>query len=630
MEQEKWLRPRTSRVYLHPPLAQRLVLMWPELKITNSMLLDNGTHVSQPGAGLIVLHGEDMQAFDFKKTRFAPVQAGFPFYRVENEAECSVALEAFCDFQRNPATYFRIILKNGRAARAQGCIGVLCRSGNEAYMAQEHQEGYAPYKPNIKNWYMLKRTWRQTDENSAGDAAASMQLRVPDKCALRWVADGPKGHKFEAADYFRIDYALEPGGEALIEGVFRAGELSEGEKQFDYAQEKAAAQARWRELMADVQIVPDTKNRVYQDVYAHLAMQMYQMLARYEGSDMIATRQGDLGRFIWPYEAALVLTTMDKVGMRRYTGEAYRYFCKRWLVREGEDEGRIRSGCAEWENFTGMIVWGISEHLKATGDEAEFAYFLPKLMSMLGWIERRRTQNSGDYAGIFPVGRGSDWEDHAQFWTFTDSYNVWAIGSMAQTLALFGHEKAGDVQNIYEEYRARLIEIRDELYKGHEQDECFILPHELGVPFEDSETYSYYTDGAPVLLRTGLIEPDSRMRVQMENYLRGKGQFERGLTGLMTSCDGAWDGAYHGGYGDVWYTIQSELYWVPTWMAAGETEKAAETMDALMTYALTREYIPSERYCAIDEWYSPWQPNGSGCASLMQIMLSFFGEAARK
>ena len=61
-------------------------------------------------------------------------------------------------------------------------------------------------------------------------------------------------------------------------------------------------------------------------------------------------------------------------------------------------------------------------------------------------------------------------------------------------------------------------------------------------------------------------------------------------------------------------------------MTAGETEKAAETMEALMKYSLTAEYITSERYCSIDEWYSPWQPNGSGSASFMGIMLSFFGE----
>lgn len=624
--QKSWQRPKTSRVYLHPPLAERLVLIWPDFKITDSSLLDNGTHVSQPGIGMILLHGENMEAFDYQETRFSPTTAGLPFYTVHNTAECSVSLEAFCDFLRNPTTYFRVTLKNDRAAPVSGCLGVLCRSGNEAYMVQKHQEGYAPYAPNVKNWYMLKRTWKRTGTVSAGDEMGSVCLQLPEGLQARWIADGPKGHKFEAADYFRIDYTLEPGQCKSFEGALRA---VPNQGSFDYDKEKAAAAVQWQEALKSLNLVPDTDNQVYQDIYRHLAMQLCQMLARYEGSDLVATRQGDLGRFVWPYEAALVLTTMDRVGLRAHTGEAYRYFCERWLVKEGPDEGRIQSGCAAWENFTGSVIWGISEHLKITGDKEELSYFLPRLQSMAGWIRRHRDEPSDGYAGIFPTGRGSDWSDCAQFWTFTDSYNVRALKSMADMLEQFGLEEAAEIRAFHDEYRVRLIEIRDELYKGHEDDDAFIFPHELGVPFEDSETYSYYTDGAPVLLRTGFIEPDSRMRVQMENYFRQKGQFERGLTGLMTSCDGACDGAYHGGYGDVWYTIQSELYWVPTWMAADETEKAKETVEALLTYGLTPEYITSERYCSIDEWYSPWQPNGSGSASLMEIMLSYFGECRK-
>ena len=76
--QKKWQRPRTTRAYLHPPLAERLTLIWPEFKITDSSLLDDGTHVEQPGIGMILLHGEEMESFDFKETRFSPVTAGIP------------------------------------------------------------------------------------------------------------------------------------------------------------------------------------------------------------------------------------------------------------------------------------------------------------------------------------------------------------------------------------------------------------------------------------------------------------------------------------------------------------------------------------------------------------------------
>mgnify|MGYP004504760727 FL=1 len=632
MENAKWTRPRTSRIYLHPPLAERLVVLYPDFKVTDSSLLDNGTHLSQPGIGFTLLHGEEMEAFDYEDTFFSPVSDGLPIYTLHNKVEknsncCSVMLEAFDTFDRKPATCFKVTVKNESSVPFSDCLGLLCRSGqSDAYMTQLHMEGYAPYVPNLKNWYMLKRTWEQTGETSAAAEDGSVFLQFPKEASFRWLKDGPKGHLFEAADYFRMDYTLQPGESLSFVGMFRHGET----EAFDYEALKEETIRNWKKIQANIEVFPDTDNPFYRNMYLQLLTQCCQMLAHYEGSDLVATRQGDLGRFIWPYESAVVLTALDQVGLRAHTGDGYRYFCERWLVTEGEDKGRIQSGCGAWENFTGSVLWGASEHLKYSKDPEELSYFLPKLKMMLDWIQRRRTTPSTGYPGIFPSGKGSDWPDVAQFWTFTDSYNVKAVKSMAEMLDQYGREEAKEAWKIYEDYSDSIIKIRDELYKGHEDDEMYLFPHELGVPFEDSQTYSYYTDGAPMLLETGFIAPDSKMRKQMEAFFRNRGQFEKGLTGLMTSCDGAYDGAYHGGYGDVWYTMQSEWFWIPTWMAAGEQEKADESMEALMTYGLTPEFVVSERYCSINKWYGPWQPNGSGSARMAKLMLLYFGERRAK
>ena len=146
----------------------------------------------------------------------------------------------------------------------------------------------------------------------------------------------------------------------------------------------------------------------------------------------------------------------------------------------------------------------------------------------------------------------------------------------------------------------------------------------LGIPFEDSENYSYYTDGGPYLLYTGYIEPGSDIMKKMESFFRIRGQFEKGLTGRMTSCASMWDEAYFGGYGDVWYTMQSETYWVKAWMASGEKEKALEALNACLTYGMTEQFIVAERYCSINPWYNPWQPNGSGTSRVIEMMLEIF------
>jgi hypothetical protein len=356
-----------------------------------------------------------------------------------------------------------------------------------------------------------------------------------------------------------------------------------------------------------------------------MVMQCTQMLALYEGQESITVRQGDVARFVWPYEGAQVLVNLERAGITEYSARAYRGYFDRWLVREGADMGKIGSQ-AGWDNFTGSVIWGLSEYLKKADDPEEFAEFLPYLVMMRDWIQRRRKEPRAEgYANIFPCGKGSDWSEKGQFWTFTDSHNCMALRSMCEALEKHGSEEYTPTKTLLDEYSQVILDIRDELFRGHENEETYILPHMLGIPFEDSENYSYYTDGAPYLLYTGFIEPGSLIHQKMEAFFRKRGQFERGLTGRMTSCSSMWDEAYFGGYGDVWYTMQSETYWIKAWCASGERDKALESLEACLTYGMSPECIAAERYCSINPWYNPWQPNGSGSSRVIEMMQMYFG-----
>jgi hypothetical protein len=395
---------------------------------------------------------------------------------------------------------------------------------------------------------------------------------------------------------------------------------------FDYDEKRREAVNFWQDQIDKIKTFPNTSDEKYLGIFKHSAVQCLQMLARYEESDLISVRQGDIGRFVWPYEGAQVLVNLDRIGLSEHTGEAYRGYIERWFTREGDDRGKIGSQ-AGWENFTGSVLWGISEHLKVTRSREEYEYFLPYLTAMRDWIERRRREPRKEgFEGIFPVGVGSDWSERGQFWTFTDSHNCMALQSLCEALELFKSNEYGRTRDICEDYCKRIFDIRDLLYKQVEKEDACILPHMLGIAFEDSENYSYYTDGAPYLLYTGFIEAGSEIMTKMENFFRLRGQFERGLTGRMTSCESLWDEAYFGGYGDVWYTMQSETYWIKAWVACGEREKAKETLDAMLYYGMTEENIVAERYCSINPWYNPWQPNGSGSSRVLEMMLTYFGK----
>ena len=617
MENTLWQKPKSTKLYLHRPLSERLCFICPDFKVLN-LSLNESPHVGQEGAGFILLHGENPIAFDLDKTAFDKVTPGIPVYKANNKCKFDVSLESFSGDDRNPVIYFKVTAINNTSESLEETLAVMPRSGKETYMLNQHQEGYSPYRPNYKNWFMLKRTWTLSDKNTAKSDMGCLKICCDGD--FRWVSDSISGSVFDASDYFEVKIKLLPGESKSFTGALVNGtDLPD----FDYDAQHEKASDYWNKLSEKIKTRPNCEG-IYNDIFKHMAMICMQMFAHYEGSDLVTVRQGDVGRFVWPYEGAQVINMMDKIGLSDYTYEACRYYCERWYTKDGENKGKIGS-TAGWENFTGSVIWTISEHLKAVKSKEELEYFLPYLIGMREWIEKRRSEpREKGYTGIFSPGKGSDWADVAQFWTFTDSHNAMALKSMYEMLEMFGNDETDRTKAIWKDYHDTLIKIRDELHKGHEIDDIYILPHELGIPFEDSENYSYYTDGAPYLLYTGIIEPGSLIMKQMESFFRKRGQFENGLTGRMTSCSSMWDEAYFGGYGDVWYTMQSETYWVKAWMECGEKDKAKETLDAMIKYGLTEEYVVSERYCSINPWYNPWQPNGSGSSRMIEMLFYYF------
>lgn len=202
-----WQRPKTTKVYLQRPLSERIALLCPDFKLLSLPLQDNGLHVGQLGVGLLLLHGEEMVGFDLDETVFRPVECGIPIYETVNRGECLTKFEAFALGERNPTLYFRVTLENDSDERVESSIGLLPRSGQEKYMLNQHQEGYSPYRPNEKNWYMLKRTWLSSGRRIAESDMGQLYVDID----ADWITRSKNGHSFAAADYFKIDYSLDKG-----------------------------------------------------------------------------------------------------------------------------------------------------------------------------------------------------------------------------------------------------------------------------------------------------------------------------------------------------------------------------------------------------------------------------------
>ena len=60
-------------------------------------------------------------------------------------------------------------------------------------------------------------------------------------------------------------------------------------------------------------------------------------------------------------------------------------------------------------------------------------------------------------------------------------------------------------------------------------------------------------------------------------------------------------------------------------MMAGEYEKAKETLDAILNLTVSTEYYTVERYMDNDKYFTPWSPNASGNARIINMLFAYYG-----
>lgn len=627
MSKPAWERPCTTKIYLHPPFAERLQILWPDFKVTNSDIADNNNHIREHGSGFIVLRGEEMEQVAYRESEFTPVSGGIPAYTLTSHGDVELKLEVFSDFKRNATIFARVTATNTTHLPISDCIGILPRTGCESYMMNEHDTGYVPYYPNVKNWYMLKRTWDGEATFAQDTEQTSIRLQNLQGFTSKWVKQGRTGIKFEACDFFKLDFTLDAHESASVELSFQAYGVA---PEFNYDEQKQLHRENWQQILNKIRIKPDTDVQVYQDAYLQLITQCMQMLCHYRGKDLVVPRQGDIGRFIWPSEADRLVMAMERVGLAEYTIGVHEYLIRRWMQDGGPEDGKICSIHQQWGCMNGSVLYMMANRLLITKNREEYEYLRPYMLRMYNWIQREREKSSTDgisrVKGLFPVGKGCDWDDVAQFWCTTDAINISGILHMANAFAAFEDADADAIRENGLAYLQILRDIFADMYKGHEQDEEFVCQHMLGVSFEDSERYPHSSIPAGLVIY-GIIDAQSHAFEQMEAFYRRTGRLhESGLAGIMTSCTCYCDEGYFGGYGDVYYTIQNERQWIKAWLMRGETDKARKALLANLHYGMTPEFVTAERYCSTDPWYSPWQPNASGSAALAEMMLDVFGE----
>jgi hypothetical protein len=617
-------RPKTTKLYLHPPLAERFITLWPDFKVVNGEITDRPVKAYQ-AFGFLLLTGQSFNHLDWLRTRFSTRPDGLPIYYLTYDAgDYTLSLEVFCSHERTPVTYCRITVANTSAWPVSETITFLPRSGDERYLTEYNWDGYGTYAPGGNTWRMLPSNWDFDGQAGLHDQERHILVHHSKRIPLRWVE---KAHAFplNLERALTADISLGVGEEISFDLALR----NESVADFDYDLARQACIAVWEGILNGIQQYLNTSQPVYRTIFQSLVVQCLQMLACPVGESYVIPRQGGINRGVWPWEACDFLIPLDRIGLHHYTALAFDYFVNQMQVKEGANKGKIGKAAFDWGCLTGVTVGGWAEHARLTGDPQVFARYRSAMLAGLAWMEgqRARTQDSsftGLGRGLFPPMRAHDWEGDIQSWTSTDANNLIGLERMARAFRHFNDPEADRIEGIYQDYRSIMQHVLAEVTRGTEDAEEVMIPHMLDHPVTDPPVWPVFVDAAN-LLRSGLVPPGSRLARQVEAWFRNRNLMRGSFTGLMPCSLIEFIPVEHTS-GHEWYMLTSDAFWFHAWLAGGELEKAAGVFYNVLKYAMTPEFYVMERYADNDPAFTPWQPNASANGRLIEMMLAFFEE----
>ena len=658
-----WEKPKTIKLYLQPPACDRLITIWPDLKIVDQAATAPEGE-KQDCFGVHLLFGPEAQAVPWEQTRWRVRSDGIPVpclrakvddFRVEVEACCAWGREANHEappalaevapegeippLHRGTTTLFRLTVTNEAAGASDFLLGMMPRTTpNEHYLWGIRADFYASYQPQQATWDWVRNTW--TLEPGAGPVGSQvqgvvrddghfLQFGAPETAAATWRERPRVGH----AAHGYLELATRVGAHQSQDFFFALGQGEAlDESGCDYEARQAATVAHWEEVLGAVRIQPAVSDGDLREMYWSLLAQSLQMLALdYEG--LIRPRQGGGCPFVWPWEAVEFLTALDRVGLGSWVRLAYQFF-KHHQITEGEGRGRYAAvGAPNWYGHTGGVLRGLGTRLIAQDCPDYFASWRESVLAAVDWVEGLRAQTKAKEPGLgwglMAAGPGHDWEVPAQYWCFTDAYTYLGLREIARAFRHFDDPEAARLEAAADEYEQALRRTLEQVIEGQEDRDDVYIPNQLGAAEAWPPNGPYFADGPVNLIRAGIIDPKSELFERVERHFQNQGWMRNGLTGLMTDGLFSWGRFFTDPWaGHTWYIGTSDMCWFYGWLARGERTKAARTLRAQFLYGMTPEYYLAERFADNDPTFCPWQPNASANGRTIMMVLDFYGEEA--
>ncbi len=302
----------------------------------------------------------------------------------------------------------------------------------------------------------------------------------------------------------------------------------------DYNAEFSRVKAYWKERAdAGSQIhtpVPEL-DRFYRAHVSHLLINC----GREVDADRLAARVGSFSYGVYGNESCMMITDLDRRGFHAEAERCLETFLHYQgtvpLPGDYSSHEGVFNGANGWESggynqHHGWILWAMGEHYWYSGDKNWLEKNTPKLLKACRWIsqERARTTELDGLRrierGLLPPGSLEDIGDW-RVWMSNNVFSWWGLNSIARALADIGHPESAALRAEADSYRRAILAqfkeamIRSPLVPLRDGSWIPQIPSEV---HRRGRTFGWITvtlEGAIYLLRTGLMEPDDPMALNI-------------------------------------------------------------------------------------------------------------------
>ena len=177
MESMKWQRPKTTRVYIHPPMSNRMYTLWREGKVVlgDAKVALNEEYFDLVSSGIRFLFGDG--ELDFRTNKYKVREDGIPVHKLIGKTDkLSVELTVYATAGQDSALRMRLALLNKAQSKICERVGIMMRTAKESKLIFSAPDLYEPYHSDLKEWRTLPATFTERGDGLFIDGERKIKI----------------------------------------------------------------------------------------------------------------------------------------------------------------------------------------------------------------------------------------------------------------------------------------------------------------------------------------------------------------------------------------------------------------------------------------------------------------------